>query len=230
MNIRRFRIAVASGVVLLLVGIGVYVAYDMNTPIQAVKVYKLPDKGPRVALAKQMTPEGTETFAPPEDYDNATSLLSEACCPDELSEPVALDDEIVHDSNPVSPAVIEDGKRAKEWLEALALHQGKSNVHIDEGEVLLQGLISTVQDLCATMPPEVRAELFSTIESQIPDMSPKSREMISDMIYGKEYSSLTEEQILSDWETSIFSMEEWSKRGETLFQESPTPPTLTHTH
>ena len=224
----------ASVVILLLAGLGAFVAYDKNTPVQEVRVYELPEPVSRAELVDPVA-QGKTVIVPSNQEsqmldDNASPLLSEECCPDDLSEIVALDDNQVYDFKSVSPEVIEEGRRLREWLEASALHQAKSDAHQDESKVLLQGLISTVQNLCATMTLEERADLFSTIESHIPDMSPESRQMISDMIYGKEYSSLTEEQILSDWDTWIFRMEDWSKRGETLFHESPNPPTLTHTH
>lgn len=47
-------------------------------------------------------------------------LLSEECCPDDLSKLAEFDDGIVHDSNPVSLEVIEDARRLGQWQEASA--------------------------------------------------------------------------------------------------------------
>ena len=43
MKTRRSKIAAGSVVILLLVGIGAFLAYDMNAPVQQVRVYQLPD-------------------------------------------------------------------------------------------------------------------------------------------------------------------------------------------
>ena len=43
MKTRRSKIAVGSVVILLLVGIGAFLAYDTNAPVQQVRVYEVPD-------------------------------------------------------------------------------------------------------------------------------------------------------------------------------------------
>lgn len=47
MNTQRFRIVIASTFILLLIGIGAFLVYDMNTPVQQVRVYEVPESGPR---------------------------------------------------------------------------------------------------------------------------------------------------------------------------------------
>ena len=55
MNTRFFRIAAFSAVILLLVGIGAYVAYYMNAPVQQVRIYEAPDSSNHLPVAKQVT-------------------------------------------------------------------------------------------------------------------------------------------------------------------------------
>ncbi len=141
MNIRRFRIAVASVVILLLIGIGAYVAYDMNTPVQQVRVYEVPEPGPRAVLVADVARGAPVTALSNQEPqmldDDASPLLIEECCPDDLSELVALDDGRVPDSNPVSPEVIEDARRLREWQEAYALYNEKMEAHHAERSELL---------------------------------------------------------------------------------------------
>ena len=232
MNIRRFRIAVASGVVLLLVGIGAFLAYDMNAPIQEVRVYKVPEPGPRVVLAEPVAREETVTTVSTQEPQRLDDN-DVGCCPDGpslISEMVTSEDYRGHDLNPVSPEVIEDGKRIGEWLKTSALHQEKTAVHYKEGDELAYGLISTMTELLATFTPEMRAEVYLKAESQVPNMDSQTRQMLFDMIYGKEQTSMTEEQTMYDIKAYAQRFEEWRKKDEALEQQRPVYPILTHKH
>ena len=212
MNAQRFRIAVASAVILLLIGIGAFLVYDMNAPVQEVRFYEVPEPGSRAVLVAPVARGASVTISsnsenpdPQMLNDNASPLLSEECCPDDLSEMVVLDNN--HDSNPVSPEVIEDARRLREWQEASALHQEKIAAHEEEGNELMQNglLMSIIQDLDAAQYSEKR-------------------------VYDKEYALRRDNQISADLEALIPKIENWGKRGTALSQDAPKYPTLTHTH
>ena len=160
--------------------------------------------------------------------EDASPLLSEECCPDDLSEMVVLDDN--YDSNPVSPEVIEDARQLREWQEASVLHQEKETDLMEEGNELADGLISTMTELFATFTPDMRAEVYLEAESQVPNMDSQTRQMLFDMIYGKERRSITEEQIMYYIKAYAQRFEEWTKKEDALERQRSVYPTLTHKH
>lgn len=209
MNAQKFRIVVASVVILFLIGIGAFLVYDMNAPVQQVRVYEVPEPAPRAVLVDPVARGAPVTASSNQEPqmldDNASPLLSEECCPDDLSELVALDDGMVYDSNPVSPEVIEDARRISEWQEAFALHQEKTAAHDAEGNELMQKLMSIIQELDAAQGSDER-------------------------IYDKEYALRMDNQIAANLEALIPKIENWGKRGTALLRDAPKYPTFTHSH
>ena len=232
MNTRFF--VIGGAVIFLLVGFGVFLVYDMNAPVQQVRVYEVPEPAPRATLADSVAAGKTElAFSNQESQildDDASPLLSEECCPDDLSELVELDDGIVYDSNPVSPEVIEDARRLREWREASALHREKTAAHDAERERLFDELISISRDFFAAAATEDRAAVVSALDEQFPDMDQNIRQKVLDMIYGADYPSRTNEDIRSDLETLRLKQENWAQRSEKLARERPVYPNLTHKH
>ena len=246
MNARRFRIVVTSVVILLLVGIGAFVAYDKNAPIQEVRVYELPDKSDNRPVVDQVTQGRKNSYTQKKGSDSrngetwfsndtAVDLIAsdltegDGCCPAE-SDLAILSHSEGDDLNPVSPEVIEDARRLREWQEASALHQEKEDAHFAEGGRLFHQLISISQDFFASVDTEDRAAMVSALDEQWPDMDSNVRQKVLDMIYGADYPSRTNGQIRSDLETLRLKQENWAQRSETLVRERPVYPDLTHKH
>ena len=246
MNARRFRIVVASTVILLLIGIGVFVAYDKNMPVQQVRVYEVPDKSDSRPIVNQVPQGRKATYAQKQGTDSrngedrfsndaAVDLIAsdmvegEGCCPAE-SDLAILSHSEEYDLNPVSPEVIEDARRLREWREASALYREKTAAHDAEGERLFDELISISRDFFAAAATEDRAAVVSALDEQFPDMDQNIRQKVLDMIYGADYPSRTNEDIGSDLETLRLKQENWAQRSEKLARERPVYPNLTHKH
>lgn len=238
MNARRFRIVVASAVILLLIGIGAYVAYDMNTPVQQVRVYEVPEPLAPHAVIDQSPVVYTEngdfgtavqsSTESDSEYENTTAVVeTEPCCPDEADIDFGQDNNLDH--NPVSPEAIADGKRRGEWLEALALHKKKEDVLSADFQRLRDELTSIRRDYYALMSAEDRAEIAAALDD-VPDIDPSVRTKVLDMIYGTDYPSRTNEDIISDLETLRPKLETLMQRIETLERERPVYPSFTHKH
>ena len=238
MNVQRFRIVVASSVILLLIGIGAFVVYDMDAPVQQVRVYEVPESLASHAVIDQLPvvyPEngdfGTAVQSSTEsnsEYEDTTAVVEiEPCCPDEADIDFGQDNNLDH--NPVSPEVIADGKRRADWLEASALHKKKEDALFADFQRLNDELTSIRRDYYALMSDEDRAGIAAALED-VPDIDPSVRQRVLDMIYGTDYSSRTNGDIISDLETLRLKQQTLMQRIETLEQERPVYPSFTHKH
>ena len=238
MNARRFRIVVVSAVILLLVGIGAFVAYDMDAPVQQVRVYEVPEPlAPRAVIDPLPVVDtengdfGTAVQSSTEsdsEYEDTTAAVEiEPCCPDGEDIDFGQDNNLDH--NPVSTEVIADGKRRGEWLEVLALHEKKEDVLSADFQRLRDELTSIRRDYYALMSPEDRAGIAAALDD-VPDIDPSVRQRVLDMIYGTDYSSRTNGDIISDLETVRLKQETLMQRIETLDRERPVYPSFTHKH
>ncbi len=244
MNIRRFRIVVTLAVILLLVGIGAYVIYDMNAPVQQVKVYEVPDplaprpvvdqvaQGRKASYAQKQGSDsrnGEDWLSNDTSGDRLSSDLAddERCCPDGPNLAILSEE---YDLNPVSPEVIEDARRIREWQEVSSLHQEKKDVLFADGERLYHEFTSIMRDFFASMDAKDRAAIVSALDEQLPNIDSSVRQKVLDMIYDADYPSRTNEQIKSDLETLLLKQENLKQRIETLARERPVYPSLTHKH
>lgn len=145
---RRLTIGAIVAAIVILVGIGVFVAHDMNAPVQEVKIYELPDTSDSPPAVAQLGPGKTkhvvfdqrgrasdtiiEQYSVESDqgYEDTAALSEiEPCCPDEEA-PVPIGDinfgqDINLDRNPVPPEVIADSRRHSEWFRAFDRHHKK---------------------------------------------------------------------------------------------------------
>ena len=161
MNARFFMIGAA--VFLLLVGIGSFLAYKMNGPVQQVRIYEVPDKSDSPLVVAPATTVKTETvdfgqqgqisdtatIQYSAEYDQVyedTAQMAEStiepCCPDELYPYPVGDIDFRQDTNldhnPVSPEVITDSKLRFEYMKALKA--------FDEKYLALDAEISQLED------------------------------------------------------------------------------------
>lgn len=238
MNAQRFRIVVASAVILLLIGIGAFLAYDMNAPVQQVRVYEVPESLAPRAVIDQLPVVYTEngdlgtavqsSTESNSEYEDTTAVVEiEPCCPDEADIDFGQDNNLDH--TPVSPKVIADGKRRADWLEALALHEKKEDALFADFQRLNDELTSIRQDYYALMSDEDRAGIAAALDD-VPDIDQSVRQKVLDMIYGTDSPSRTPGQIISNWETLVLKQENLTQRLETLERERPVYPSVTHKH
>ena len=140
---RRFTIGGVVAAILVLIGMGVFLAYDINVPVQEVRVYELPSPivpsveevhgttGTTVASAtgQQGRNSGNTTiqYSVESDQgyeDTAASGESaiEPCCPEEVDQSptgdIGFGQDTNLDRNPVSPELIKDTRRYWEYVEA----------------------------------------------------------------------------------------------------------------
>ena len=236
MNTRRNTYAIVSGVILLILGIGVFVA--TNTSVQEVRVYEVPDTSTRRPVADMEEAPAPYVQAQQEtilsnntdsDWIRSETITDDGCCPDDPALAILSHSE-GDDLNPVSPEVIEDARHLKEWQEASALHQEKEDAHQAERAELLKEFQSTMQEWFATLSSADREGIASALDEQYPDMDTNAREMVLNMIYGTEYSSRTGQQITSEMGRLGSKLENLTEKGKVLYSEKPESPTFTHTH
>lgn len=151
MNTRFF--VIGGGVILLLFGFGAFLVYDMNAPVQEVKVYEVPDRlalraphvessldttGTTVAIATGQQSRSSDNttaqyLSDSDQGDEATVALGEngiePCCPDEASlfpvGDIDFGQDQNLDKNPVSPEVRADSKQYFEYMKALKVFDEK---------------------------------------------------------------------------------------------------------
>ena len=218
MNIRRFRIAAFSIVVLLLVGIGAFVTYDRNAPVQQVKVYEVPDPIAPSVQTKHSTTGTTVSIATgqqgrvpsntavqysaeynQEDKDTASigESATEPCCPEEGEQSSVSDIDFGQDTNldhnPVTPELIADMKRDAEWYAAMKEYEKKYDALHAEGDVL-----------------------------------DNEFDALLDKAAGLEGAAL--EALVPKLKAQIAKDEAWLKKLEALKQQRPVRPVPTHTH
>ena len=235
MNAQRFRIVAASTVILLLIGIGAFLAYDMNAPIQQVRVYDMPDKSTRRPVAdmeeapapyvkKQETILSNNT-----DIDWIHPETDDGCCPDDPALAILGHSE-VYDLNPVSPEVFADMQRIREWHKAYNAHYQKSEAHDTKVEALHREMLSVTTDFFASLSPEARDKVVAAFDEQLLDADKDVRQPVLEMIYGAGTPSRTNEEIIDDAESLVSRIKSVHTESKALAQEKPVYPTLTHEH
>lgn len=145
---RRLTIGAVIAATVILVGIGVFVAHDMNAPVQKVRIYRLPNTSDSPPAAAQSTLGKTESVAfgqqgwasdttvvqysveSDQGYEGTAALGEiEPCCPDEADSYAVGDIDFGRDNNPdhnpVSLEVIADSRRHWEWFHAFDRHHTK---------------------------------------------------------------------------------------------------------
>ncbi len=121
---RGFTIVTVVAAILILIGIGAFVAYDMNTPVQEVKVYELPD-----------------SIAPSVESDLGTTGTTGAIATGQQG---SFADDTNLDHNPVSPEVIAESRRHSEWFDAFDQHHKKRVALKEEQDKLEEDFNSLV--------------------------------------------------------------------------------------
>lgn len=219
MNTRFFMIG--GVVILLLVGIGTFLVYNTNAPVQEVRVYKMPDPiAPSVetdlgmmdttvaiATGKQTgltnSNSSVQYSAEYDQGDEDTALMGgseiEPCCPDEGEQSLGGDIDFGQDTNldhnPVAPELIADMKRDAKWFVAIKAYDQKFDVlHAERLE-----LEAEFEALIPESPDEiVRAMRNSDVQAKLRTWRKKDKDL--------------------------------KKRAEALYREKPIRPTPTHKH
>lgn len=205
MNTRMLVIVMSVVAVLLLVGVGVYVTSDIDAPVQAVKVYELPDsERDRTSSADSFVAvnrgssqsaesdtvvsyDSTETDSAIIEQVNRSesgdslSAAGEPCC-DELSD-VSMP-ALAPLDNPVPEAVTRDASAYLQWVKQHDAYLVGEDKLYEEREKLLASLLD--MQLENTTPADVEA-----------------------------------------W---IAKMKDWEKRSEALELTAPEPLTTEHQH
>lgn len=211
---QRLTIVAVVAAIVIPVGIGVFVAHDMNAPIQEVKVYELPDSiNSRPAVA-QATTIKKETIASGQQgrgsdtttvqySDEDTAAMSESaiepCCPEEVNNATAGDIDLRQginlDHNPVAPQVIADSKSDAEWFIAIQAYEARLDAHYAEAKRL-------DDEYHALLPDD-------------PDEFLRSGDVNA---------------LIAKLEAHRAQKEAWSEKLKELEREKPIRPTPTHKH
>jgi hypothetical protein len=214
---RHFMIMAVGAAIVVLIGIGTFIFYDMNAPGQPEKVYKLPDTRDRRPAVAQATTVKTEAVAFGQQgrtFDNTTvphshesdshdasttvqgKTVIEPCCPeDEELTNIGTGQDSNLDSNPVTPELAADMKRDAEWFVAKKAWEKTFDAHYAEGKRL--------EEEHKALRPVDPEEFLRTGDRQA---------------------------LVAKLKASRAKLDAWWEKLEKLKREKPVQPTPTHKH